>query len=375
MAGRGADRPAKPGTQAIDRLAAGGEGGQDGARFEAPSGRVERQDVEADLPDEVIDPAIGARIGQENLGVAGEAARLAQVREHRDVGGAAFDAAGELRHREDRDVQFARQPLQPARDLRDLLHAVVAALRALHQLEVIDLDEVQPVFGLEPPRLRAQFHDADTGGIVDEDLQLGELAEGAGDALPLLVVDDAEAQPVRVDAGLHREEALDELLGGHLQVEDRDRLAGLCGGVGETQGETGLAHAGASGEDDEIAVLEAAGELVEVHEAGRDADDLAAVLLQEIELVEVGFEHLGDRDEIAPAAILRDIVDRPLGGVERLVDFEAFVVADVDDLRPGADDPAQHGGPLNDLPVVFDVDGGRDSAHQGGERRVAADVL
>ena len=154
---------------------------------------------------------------------------------------------------------------------------------------------------------------------------------------------------MRVDPRLHREEALDQLLGGHFQVEDRHRLACQRGVVGQAEREARLTDAGAGGEDDQVALLEAAGELVEVLEAGRDADDLAAMLLQEVELVEILFQHLGDRDEVAPGAALRDVVDRALGGIECFVGFEALVVADVDDLRPGADDPAQRRGALDDL--------------------------
>ena len=78
----------------------------------------------------------------------------------------------------------------------------------------------------------------EAGAVVDVDLRLAKPAEGARDAVPLVVVDLAQAQPVRIDPGLRREEALHELLGRHLQAEDADRLAVLDrGAVGHAERE------------------------------------------------------------------------------------------------------------------------------------------
>jgi len=55
--------------------------------------------------------------------------------------------------------------------------------------------------------------------------------------------------------------------------------------LGHVEREARLADAGPGGEDDEVARLEAGGELVQVRETGRDADDLTAVFVEVIEPV------------------------------------------------------------------------------------------
>ena len=51
---------------------------------------------------------------------------------------ALLDGAGELRERDDRDLEVAREHLERTRDLRDLLDAVLDRHAARHQLQVVD---------------------------------------------------------------------------------------------------------------------------------------------------------------------------------------------------------------------------------------------
>ncbi len=51
------------------------------------------------------------------------------------------------------------------------------------------IEHVEAVLGLQPARLAAHVHHADAGRVVDEDVGLGQPAEGAGDAVPLAVID------------------------------------------------------------------------------------------------------------------------------------------------------------------------------------------
>jgi hypothetical protein len=180
-------------------------------------------------------------------------------------------------------------------------------------LQVIDHDEVEAVLGLEPPRLGADVHDAGAGLVVDVDLGLRQAAEGAADPVPLAVVDLAEAEAVRVDPGLHREQPLDELVGAHLHAEDADRVAVADGGaVGHAQRHACFSHARPGGQDDQVGLLEAAGEGVHVAEAGGDADEGAPVLLEQVDLVEEAVQHLGDGDEVLGLPLLGDVEDRLL---------------------------------------------------------------
>ena len=80
-----------------------------------------------------------------------------------------------------------------------------------------------------------------------------------------------------VDAGFHREHALDELRGGHLDREEGDgRRLALGGRLREVEDERGFSKAGPRRDDDEVAALEAGGEdRIEVHEAGGYGPDVA----------------------------------------------------------------------------------------------------
>ena len=204
--------------------------------------------------------------------------------------------------------------------------------------------------------------------VVDVDRRFAQPAEGARDAVPLVVVDLPQAQPVGIDPGLHGEDALHELLGRHLQAEDADRLAvGDRGAVGHAERKAGLAHRRPSGDDDQVRALQPAGELVEIGEAGSDADDFAAVLLQVVDLVEEAVEHVAHGDEVFGLPPLRDGEDRALGGIERVLGVDPLAEADVDDLGAGVDETAQRRGALDDARVVLDVDRGGNGIEQAGE--------
>src|SRR5206468_9561351 len=102
-----------------------------------------------------------------------------------------------------------------------------------------------------------------------------------------------------------------ELLLAHLQAEEPDRAFLAHGGMlGDVQREAGLANAGAGGENDEVAALEARGEGVEVLEPGADAADLPAVRMQVIQPV------IGSMEEIPQAAESR--FDALLADAEQL---------------------------------------------------------
>ncbi len=72
----------------------------------------------------------------DDVGVLLDGARFAKVSEPRTFVFPRFEGTVELRHGDDRDVQFSGQVLQRPADLGDLLLAVLA-VRALHQLQVV----------------------------------------------------------------------------------------------------------------------------------------------------------------------------------------------------------------------------------------------
>ena len=190
--------------------------------------------------------------------------------------------------------------LEAAADLGDFLDAVgVAAVGGgLHQLQVVHDQQVQPVLGLEAASLGPQLHRADVGRVVDEDRRVRKGLHRRRDAGEVQLLQEAGPQPLRVDRGDARQQAQDQLLLAHLQAEDADRLALANGRVlGDVEREAGLADAGPGGQDDQVAGLEAGGQLVQVREARGDADDLAAVGVQVVQPVVGVVEERSQRAE------------------------------------------------------------------------------
>ena len=122
----------------------------------------------------------------DEVGVLLDRARLAQVGEHRALVRALLDAAVELRERDDRALELARERLEPARDLADLLDAVVRPAVAAHQLQVVDQDQPEPVRVLlqQPARLRAHVEHREVGRVVDEQRRLREPVRRLHDLAP-----------------------------------------------------------------------------------------------------------------------------------------------------------------------------------------------
>ena len=116
----------------------------------------------------------------------------------------------------------------------------------------------------------------------------------------------------------------DELLLAHLEAEDADGLALAHGGVlREVEREARLTDAGPGGEDDQVRLLEPAGQRVQVREAGADAADLALVLVQVVEPVVRRVEQRLQRREAALDAPLADGEQLLLGTVDRLAHVRA----------------------------------------------------
>src|SRR5215203_2891989 len=130
-----------------------------------------------------------------------------------------------------------------------------------------------------------------------------------------------------------------------------------------------------SGKDDKVGSLKAAGELIQIGEAGGNPHHLTPVLVHVVDLVEELVEHVGNRYKVFGLAPLRDRKDGLFGRIEGVFGLNAVVVRDLDDLRTGINEAAKGGGTLDDPGVVLDVDRGRDRARQRGEVGVPADIL
>ena len=136
----------------------------------------------------------------------------------------------------------------------------------------------------------------------------------------------------------------------------------------------GFAHARPGRQDDQVGLLEAAQQLVQLAEAGRHAQQIALVAVQIVQPVDDAVHDLADGRQVAPDAPLRDVEDQLLGAVDHLIDILRLLVGQRRDLPGRADQPPQGGGAFDDVAVVLDVDGGGDAADQRGDVGRAADL-
>ena len=146
------------------------------------------------------------------------------------------------------------------------------------------------------------------------------------------------------------------------------------GGAGEVEQGGGFAHCGAGGQDDEVAGLPAAGEAVELGEAGGDAGEaLAADGTGEV--VEGGGKGGGGGLAGAGFEGAVEIGEVGLGVGQQGQRVAGVVVAVGGQLGAGADDNAAGVLLLQDAAVGFEVGGGVDFGGEVGHEGRAADAL
>ena len=271
---------------------------------------------------------------EDEVGVLLDRAGLAQVGEDRPLVLALLDGARELREREDRHVEVAREHLQLARDLRHLLDAVLEVRAGGHQLQVVDDDQPElRLARLQPPRLRAELHHRDRAGVVDVDRRLHQLVAGGGEARPVVLGEPAVGDALGLDLGLAAHQPLRDLDLRHLEREQGDRhLLADAEVRGDAERERRLPHRRPRGEDDEVAGLEARRELVELLEARGDAGDVGARLVEVRDPLEALLEQLLDVREVARDALLRELEDPLLGAVDEIGDLAGALPAEAGDV-------------------------------------------
>ncbi len=150
----------------------------------------------------------------------------------------------------------------------------------------------------------------------------------------------------------------------------------LDGGVlGDIADQRALAHRRAGGDDDQVPRLKAAGDLVEVLEAGGRAGQRGALDRQAVQLVELLVQHLFDRAEVLLAIVAGDLEHRLLGLLDELARGSAVVEHALLDLIRRPQQPPQQRVLAHDLRVAAGVPGGRHDPGQPIDRRDPADLL
>src|ERR1035438_5184511 len=89
--------------------------------------------------------------------------------------------------------------------------------------------------------------------------------------------------------------------------------------LGDVEGQRGLAHGGACGHDLEIAAVEAAGELVELGEAGADSLDALAGVEEGVDAAFVVLENLAGVEQAALDAGFAELEEGFFGAGEDFV--------------------------------------------------------
>ena len=145
--------------------------------------------------------------------------------------------------------------------------------------------------------------------------------------------------------------------------------------LGDVRDQRRLSHRRARGDDDQVAGLKAAGQLVEVLEAGRRAGQRRLRRRQPVELVGLLVEDLRDRAELLLAIVVGDLEHRALGPLDQVARRRLARQHAGLDLVRGRQQRAQLGVVAHDLPVLAGVAGGRDPAGELVDRRRAADLL
>ena len=98
--------------------------------------------------------------------------------------------------------------------------------------------------------------------------------------------------------------------------------------LGDVQREARLADGRPGRDDDQVALLEARRELVQVHEAGGDPAQLAAVRVQVVQPVVGGVEELLELAEAGGDPPVGDLEQLRLRAVDGLLDLRRILVAD-----------------------------------------------
>ena len=229
---------------------------------------------------------------------------------------------------------------------------------------------------VQAPRLGADLEHPDVAGVVHPQRRVREHLRGLEDLRPALLGDAALAQLLPLDARLGGDEALCELGLRHLQREQGDRPPVLDRRVfGDVADQRALAHRRAGRDDDQVAGLKAAGDLVEVLEPGRRAGQRGALLREAVQLVELVVQDVLDLAEVLLAVVARDLEHRLLGPLDELARRALVAEHALLDFVGALQQAAQERVLAHDLGVAAGVPRGRDQAGELVDRRRPAGLL
>ncbi len=252
-------------------------------------------------------------------------------------------------------------------------------------MQVVDHDHAEVGLALQAARAGADRADREAGGVVDVERHLLHQADRGGQLVEVVLGHLAGTHLVAGDLRLVRQDTGGELFGRHFHREERGDRArplgigelGVGGVVRDRGGERGLAHARASGEDDQVGVVETAEEIVEVGEAGGHAREAARLM--------GGVGHLQRclqrARKVGEAARGLAGCGKPVEAFFRLADlvvgggFEVFVEGVVDHVLAERDQLAADEEIVDQVAVLLGVDDADHRGREPGEVARAADAF
>ena len=229
---------------------------------------------------------------------------------------------------------------------------------------------------MQAPGLRAQVEQAEVRGLVDPQRGALDLVADPQDLRPIVLGHVALAQLVRRDPRAFRDQPLGEFGVRHLEREEGDRAAFLDRHVlGDVGDETRLAHARPRGEDDQVAGLKAAGDLVEVGKPGGRSSDVGLAARELLEAVDLPREDVLEHVEVLGLLLVGDLEEQLLRPLGELIRLALAVVDRALDLVRGREQTAQQRVLLDDPRVVLGVAGDRNGRGEVGDRLAATGGL
>ena len=162
----------------------------------------------------------------------------------------------------------------------------------------------------------------------------------------------------------------------HFEREDADNFSVVDGGIlGDVHGQCGFAHRWASGKNNKVGLLKAAGHLVEFSVVGGEAGDALAALEKGVDRSERVADDLGNALKAFSDALFGELKDSGFGFVKDFIGG-VFLRGRFSNRRVrNVDESAQNGFVADDLDVVFDRRPVGHAVEQAGNVTDVADRL
>ena len=214
--------------------------------------------------------------------------------------------------------------------------------------------------------LGAEFCNADTGGIVNDQTRFSDNPCTLYQSLPVLIVQLACAQLLRVHIGFHGKHTVDQLLLTHLQTEDgHGEIPFKCHIPCQVQHKGSLTHGRTGCNQHQIRGLQPCRAVIQIQEPGGNACDASSVPGRHLNLVHGIHNHLADGHVIVRLMpLLHQLKDTLLRILQDA--FQAFFsrITGVGDLLIETDQTAQRGFLPHNARIIFYVGRGKRGRQQ-----------